>query len=228
MAQWVKNPLQCRRHRRSGFDPLARKIPQKRKWQPTLVFLPEKSHGQGSLTGYSPKGHKELDTTELRSKQASKHVYIFKYSCCFSFAQLCTILCDPMDYSTPVFPVLPWVRSKSCPLSRWCHPTISCSVTPFSFCLQSFPEWGSFQMSQLKWVIRWPKYWSFSFIISPSNEYSGLIFFRLTVWSPCCSRDSQESSPAPQFKSTNSSVLSLLYGATLTSIHDHWKNHSLD
>ena len=64
--------------------------------------------------------------------------------------------------------------------------------------------------------IRWPKYWSFSFSISPSNEYSGLI-----SWiSP---RDSQESSPTPPFKSVNSSMLSFLYGQTLTSIHDYWK-----
>ena len=77
--------------------------------------------------------------------------------------------------------------------------------------------------------IRWPKYWSFSFSISPSNEYSGLISFRMDwVGSPCCPRDSQESSPTPQFKSINSFVLSFLYNPTLTSIHDYWKNHSLD
>ena len=70
--------------------------------------------------------------------------------------------------------------------------------------------------------IRWPKYWSFS--ISPSNEYSGLISFR--IGSPCCPRDSQESSPIPQLKSINSSMLSFLYGPTVTSIHDYWKNHS--
>ena len=66
--------------------------------------------------------------------------------------------------------------------------------------------------------IRWPKYWSFSFSISPSKEYSQLIsFMDRLVWSPCCSKDSQESSPAPQFESINSLVLSLLYGPTLTS-----------
>ena len=77
--------------------------------------------------------------------------------------------------------------------------------------------------------IRWPKYWSFSFSISPSNEYWGLIFFRMD-WLDLLAvqRDSQESSPAPQFKSINSSLLSFLYTPTLTSIHDHWKNHSLD
>ena len=61
--------------------------------------------------------------------------------------------------------------------------------------------------------IRWPKYWSFSFNISPSNEYSGLISFRvdwLLVGSPCSPRDSQESSPTPQFKSINSLALSFL------------------
>ena len=70
--------------------------------------------------------------------------------------------------------------------------------------------------------IRWPKYWSFSFSISPSNEYSGLIRFRDgLVGSPCSPKDPQETSPTPQFKSINSSVLSFLYSPTLTSIHDH-------
>ena len=77
--------------------------------------------------------------------------------------------------------------------------------------------------------IRWPKYWSFSFSISPSNEHPGLISFRDgMVGSPCSPRDSQESSPTPQFKSIKSSVLSFLHSPTITSIHDHWKNHSLD
>ena len=55
--------LQCRRHRRHGFNPCGRKIPWRRAWQPTTVFLPEESHGQRNLEGYSPWGHKELDTT---------------------------------------------------------------------------------------------------------------------------------------------------------------------
>ena len=78
--------------------------------------------------------------------------------------------------------------------------------------------------------MRWPKYWSFSFSISPSNEHPGLISSPKDrmVGSPCSPWDSQESSPTPQFKSINSSVLSLLHSLTLTSIHDHWKNHSLD
>ena len=73
--------------------------------------------------------------------------------------------------------------------------------------------------------IRWPNYWTFSFSISPSNEYSRLISFRID-WLDL--QGTQESSPTPQFKSINSLMLSHLYGATLTSIHDYWKNHSFD
>ena len=71
----------------------------------------------------------------------------------------------------------PGVHSDSHPSNQWCHPAISFSVIPFSSRLQSFPASGSFQMSQLR--IRWPKYWSFSFNISPSNEHPGLISFRM-------------------------------------------------
>ena len=76
--------------------------------------------------------------------------------------------------------------------------------------------------------IRWPKYWSFSFSISPSNEYSGLISFRMDWLDLLAVQKTQESSSTPQFKSINSSALSLLYSPTLTSIHDYWKNHSFD
>ena len=72
----------------------------------------------------------------------------------------------------------PGVCSNSCPSSQWCHPTISSSVIPFSSCLQSVPASRSFPMNQF-FAFRWPKYWSFSFSISPSNEYSGLMFFRI-------------------------------------------------
>ena len=75
----------------------------------------------------------------------------------------------------------PGVYPNSCPLSRWCHPTISSSVVPFSSHLQSFPASGSFQMSQL-FTSGDPSTGVFSFSISPSNEYSGLISFRMD-WS---------------------------------------------
>ena len=71
--------------------------------------------------------------------------------CCCPIIQLCPTLCNPMDLSTPHFPVLHrlWVCSNSWPLSGWCHSTISSSVIPFSSCPQSFPALGSFPMSQL-------------------------------------------------------------------------------
>ena len=76
--------------------------------------------------------------------------------------------------------------------------------------------------------IRFPKDWSFSFSISPSNEYSGLISFRMDWLDILAARDSQESSPTPQFKSTNSLMVSFLYTPTLTFIHDHWKTIALN
>ena len=72
----------------------------------------------------------------------------------------------------------PRVCSNSYPLSQWCYPIISSSVVPFSSRPQSFPASGSFQMKSVR-HIRWPKYWSFSFNLSPSNEHPGLISFRM-------------------------------------------------
>ena len=123
-----------------------------------------------------------------------------------------------VSLSFTIFPA----RSNSCPLSQWCHPTISSSVTSFSSCPQSFP--ASIFSNESAQCIRWPKNWPFSFCISPSNEYFGLISFRINWLDLLAVQGTQESSPAPQFKSINSSALSFLYGPTLTSIHDYWKN----
>ena len=76
--------------------------------------------------------------------------------------------------------------------------------------------------------IRWSKYWSFSFSISPSNEYSGLISFRMDWLDLLAVQGTLKSSPTPQFKSINSLALTFLYNPTLTSIHDYWKNHCLN
>ena len=77
---------------------------------------------------------------------------------------------------------------------------------------------------------RWPKYWSFSFGISPSNEYLELISFKIDCFDllAVSQGTSQESSPVQQLESTNSSALSLLHGPTLTSVHAYWRNHSFD
>ena len=149
--------------------------------------------------------------------------------CCCSVTKACPILCDPINCSTPsLCPLLsPRVCSNSCPLSQWCHLTISSSVAPFSSCPQSFSASGSFPMS-----------WCFASAgQSVGASASALSFqwiFRVDflwdwlVWSLCCPRGSQESFPVSQFKSINSLALCLLYGPTLTSVHVYWTNHSFD
>ena len=99
-----------------------------------------------------------------------------------------------------------------------CHPLL--------LLLSIFPSIRVFSNESVL-HLRWPKYWSFSFSISPSNEYSGLISFRMD-WLDLLVRDSQESSPTSQFKSINFLALSFLYSPILTTIHDYWKNHSFD
>ena len=131
----------------------------------------------------------------------------------------------------------PRVCSNSCPLSHWCHLTISSSVIPFSsrllccpFLLSPsiFPSIRVFS-NESALCIRWPKYWSFSFNMSPSNEHPGLISFRMD-WLDLLEVQGtlKKASPTPQFKNINSLALSFLYSPTFTFIHGHWKNHSLD
>ena len=98
---------------------------------------------------------------------------------------------------------------------------------PFSFVPQFFPASGSFS-NELALHIRWPSCWSVRFNISSSNQYSRLISFRIDWFSPCCSRDSQVSSPAPKFESISSLAFNLLYVPTLISIHNYWKNYNFD
>ena len=90
-----------------------------------------------------------------------------------------------------------------------------------------FPSLRVFS-SESALCIRLPKYWSFSFSISLSNEYSGLISFRIYWFDLLAVQGTQESSPTPQFESISFSALSLLYGSALASVHDCWKNHSFD
>ena len=84
---------------------------------------------------------------------------------------------EPQHARPPCPSPAPGVYPNSCPLSQWWHPTISSSVIPFSSCPQSFPASVSFQMPL---CIKWQKYWSFSFNISPSYEHPGLISFRMS------------------------------------------------
>ena len=156
-------------------------------------------------------------------------VFLFsRWSQFSSVTQSCPTLCDPMNHSTPGLPVPhqhpKFTHTHVNRLSEAIQP--SHPLVPFSSWPQSLPASGSFPMSQL--FARGGKVLEFqlrhhSFQRNPRADllHNGL------VGSPCSPRDSQESSPTPQFKSSNSLVLRL-HSPTLTSIHDYWKNHNLD
>ena len=157
---------------------------------------------------------------------------------CSSVAQSCPTLCDPVNRSTPglrAHQPTPGVHSNSCPSSQWCHPAISSSVVPFSSCPQSLPASGSFPVSQLfTWGGQSIGVSALaSFLPKKSQGWSPSEW---TGWTSLQSKGLSTphhqlwcwSSPAPQFKIINSSVLSFLHSPPLTSIHNHRKNHSLD
>ena len=121
----------------------------------------------------------------------------------------------------------PRVYSNSCPLSQWCHPNISSSVFPFSSHLQSFPASGSFPMSQFFTSGGQSMGTSASVSVLPIN-IQGWFPLGLTGLLSLQFKGSQESSPTPQFKSINSSVLSFLYCPTRIPVDDYWKDHSID
>ena len=132
-----------------------------------------------------------------------------------------------LQHTRPLcLPPTPGVYSNSCPLSQWCHPAISSSVVPFS-CPQPLPASESLPMSQLFTSGGQSIGVSTSASVLPMNIQD---WFPLgwTAGSPCSLRDSQESSPTPQFKSINSLALTSFYIPTLTPIHDYWKKHSFD
>ena len=143
--------------------------------------------------------------------------------------QSCPTLCDPMDYSTPG--LLSIINSRSLPKLMSIESVMPSNdlifCRPLLLLPSVFPNIRVFS-NESTLHMRWPKYWSFSFSISPSNEHPGLVAFRMDWLDLLEVQGTQESSPTPQFKSINFSALSFLYGPTLTSIHDHWKNHSLD
>ena len=143
-----------------------------------------------------------------------------------SITQSCPTLCKPMDCSTPgftvhyLFPEIAQTMSiKS--VMQYNHLNLCCPLLLSSI----FPNIRVFS-NESALHIRWPKCWSFTFSISPSCVCSGLISFRIDWFDlPAVPGTLQESSPAPQFGSINSLMLSLHYGPTFTSIHDYWKNH---
>ena len=173
--------------------------------------------GQGSLSCCSPWDHKESVVTEwLNWTELLFNCYVDSDSLWPHGLQH-----DRLPCPSPT----PGAYSNSCPLSRWCHPTISSSVVPFSSCLHSFPAAGSFPMSQ--------------FFASGSQSIGALasvltmnvqdwFLLGLTGWISLKSKRLSRSFSTPQFKSIKSLGLSFLYSPTLISIHDYWKNHSFD
>ena len=170
---------------------------------------------------------KSKGLSRVFSKTTAQEDQYFSASVHFSsLAQSCsTHWPHKSQHTRPPCPsTTPGVHPNSCPSSCWCF--VPCR--PLLLLSLIFPSIRVFSNESVI-HIRWPKCWSFNFNISPSNEYSGLISFKIDwFWSPCSPRDSQESSPTPHFKSINSLALSLLHSPTLTSLHNHRKNHSLD
>ena len=156
--------------------------------------------------------------------------------CVFSSVQFSSV----QSLSRIQLSVTPWIAARQASLSitnpqSSLRPTSIESVIPSSYLilcrplllLPPIPPSIRVFSNESTLRMRWPKYMSFSFSIIASKEHPGLIAFSGLVGSPCSPRDSQESSPTPQFKSISSSGLSFLHSLTLTCIHDHWKNHSL-
>ena len=146
-----------------------------------------------------------------------------------SVAQLCLTLCDPMNFSTPGLPVHHQLPESTQTHVHWVddaiqpsHPLSSPSPAPNLSQHQGLFKLVSSSHQVAKVLVFQLQHQSFQWTPRTDLLQDGL------VGSPCSPWDSQESSPTPQFKSINSSALSFLYSPTLTSIYDHWKNHSLD
>ena len=125
----------------------------------------------------------------------------------------------------PCLSPTPGVHPNSCPLSWWCHPAISSSVIPFSSCPQTLPASVFFSESTLR--MRWPKYWSFSFSILLKNtqDWSPL---KWTGWMSFQSKGLSRVFSNTTVQKHQFLGAQLSSQSTFTSIHDHWKNHSLD
>ena len=169
-----------------------------------------------------------LDSPQFKRKTAVfsnvSQNYFFPIFSSVHSTQSCPTLYNPLNRSTTGLHVHHQLPEFTQTHVHWVGDAIQPSHP------LSSPSPPAFNLSQHQGLFQWvsSSHQVNSFNISPSNEYSGLISFRMH-WLDllCCSRDSQESSPTPQFKSINS-ALSFLYSLTLTSIHDYWKNHSLD
>ena len=179
LPRWLsgeEDSCQCRRPRKWRFDAWSGSSSREGKWQPTPVFLPGKSHGQRSMESYSPGVAKNQTwlSAQAHNRNMCYRLLLFSRSVMSN-----SLWPHGLQHARlPCPSSSPGACSNSCPLSQWCHPTILSSAL---LLLPSiFPSIRVFS-NELALRIRWPKYWSFSFNICPSNEYSGLSSFR-TDW----------------------------------------------
>ena len=137
----------------------------------------------------------------------------------------CSVMsdCSPTDCSIPGFPV----HHQLPELTQTHVHRVSDAIQPSHTLSSPSPAFNLSQHQGLFHQVS-TKYWSFSFNISPSNEHSGLICFRMDWLDLLAVQGTSRVFPTPQFKNINSLVLSFLHSPTLVSIHDYWKNHSLD
>ena len=139
-----------------------------------------------------------------------------------------SLLSHGLQHTKPPCPSpTPRVYLNSRPLSWWCHPTISSSVIPFSLLPSTFPSIRVFS-NESALHIRWPKYWSFSFSISPSNEIQDWFPLRRTDWISLQSKGLSRVFSSTAIWKHQFCGLSHFYGPALTTVCDYWKNHSLD
>ena len=144
------------------------------------------------------------------------------FGICCSVIQSCPTLCNPWTAAHQVF------LSNSCPLSWWCHPTISFSVALFSFCPQSFPASESFPVSRL-FASGGQSIGASASASILAVEIQGWLPLGLTSLISLLSKELlSKSFPAPQFEGINSLALSLFHCPALTPMHDYWKNHSFN
>ena len=151
------------------------------------------------------------------------------FYCSCSVTQLCPTLATPWTAArqTSLSFTISWSLLKLVSVESVMPSNHLILCCPLLLLPSIFPSIRVFS-TESAFHIRWSKHWSFSFSISPSNEYSGWCPLVLTGLISLQSKGSQESPPTPQFENSNSLVLSFLYGPTLTSIHDYWKNHIFD
>ena len=144
--------------------------------------------------------------------------------CCCSVTKSCLTVWDPMNHSTPGLPVHHQLPESTQTHFRWVSDAIQPShppLPPSPFALRVFSNESTL-------CIRWPKYWSFSFSISPSSEYSRLISSKIDWFDLFALQGTLNILLQNHNSKFNSLLLNLLYGPALTSVHDYWKNHTFD